>query len=461
MATKRRGSGSKIKSTPSPASAAQSQDRPIGHPVFAQPEPTEDPSVFRVKHASDAVAYAEIDTLNKEHKVRPLPFLPPRGGTEPQLTLQEAFGGNAAAVDDIVARGQIVFHATGDCGNTQGPAKQNQVVDKLVSDFTESDPKEVPQFHYLLGDIVYSFGEAQYYYDQFYEPYRDYPAPIFAVAGNHDGMVAPQTHAKSLAAFMRNFCSEGFVVTAEAGGLSRTAQIQPGVFFTLDAPFVKIIGVYSNVLEDPGVIASPEIGDSQLKFLEAALTRAKQSNFKGAILFAHHHPPFTVSNAGSRHGWSVAMLAAMDSICKEVGLWPHAVLAGHVHNYQRFTRIRGDGTQIPYVSCGNGGHNVQKLARKGAAPLRTPQVIQETSGGNDQVVFENYDDVNYGYLRVLATSGQVRIEYHPASDGPDVKTPDDSVTVDLATRKLVHFVATDLGRQEALRRVKVAAASLG
>jgi hypothetical protein len=32
-------------------------------------------------------------------------------------------------------------------------------------------------------------------------------------------------------------------------------MIQPGVYFTLDAPFVRIIGLYSNVLEDPGVIS--------------------------------------------------------------------------------------------------------------------------------------------------------------------------------------------------------------
>jgi hypothetical protein len=39
--------------------------------------------------------------------------------------------------------------------------------------------------------------------------------------------------------------------------------------------------------------------------------------------------------------------------------------------------------------------------------------------------------------RITAT--QLRIEYHPASDGPDAKTPDDFVTVDLVTRQLVHF----------------------
>jgi predicted phosphodiesterase len=104
-----------------------------------------------------------------------------------------------------------------------------------------------------LGDVVYSFGETEYYYDQFYDPFRDYPAPIFAVPGNHDGMVAPNSSAESLAAFLENFCANGQPPrrTAEAGGLARTAQIQPGVYFTLEAPFVRILGLYSNCLEDP------------------------------------------------------------------------------------------------------------------------------------------------------------------------------------------------------------------
>jgi hypothetical protein len=37
----------------------------------------------------------------------------------------------------------------------------------MVTDFHETETKEVPQFNLLLGDVVYSFGETQYYYDQF------------------------------------------------------------------------------------------------------------------------------------------------------------------------------------------------------------------------------------------------------------------------------------------------------
>jgi hypothetical protein len=430
---------------------AKGGTRSIGHPVFAQPQPTPDPTTFRVQHPSDDPAYKVIDELNKEHKIVPLPFPAPRGGVEPRLTLEEVFGGNTNAIDRITGWNQIVFHATGDCGNTAQPTTEDDVTDKMVSDFDETSPAEVPQFGFLLGDIVYSFGEAQYYYDQFYDPYRNYPAPILAAAGNHDGMVSPLAHANSLDAFLRNFCSPSFEVTPDAGGLSRTAQIQPGVFFTFEAPFVRILALYSNTLEDPGVIADGGayhgVGTTQLDFLKAALTRVKTENYQGALIFASHHPSYTLS----RHGWSEQMTAQIDAICEQVGVWPTAVLAGHAHNYQRFTRTRPDGSQIPYVVCGNGGHNVQKLST--GAPARAPQIIQAASKTTDQISFDSYDDSDYGYLRITATPTQLLIEYHPASDGATAKTPDDRITVDLQTRRLGHFAVSDLGHPAAARAI--------
>jgi len=436
MATKTAG-----KKTSTPTDDARS----LAGPVFAQPEPTEDPGTFRVPHKSDKEAYNSLAALRKAHALFATPFPAPRGGLEPQLTLTQALGVKDDAVKAIERSGQIVFHATGDCGSTKGPTHQNEVTDKMVEDFHgEAHNKEKPSFNLLLGDVVYSFGEVQYYYDQFYEPYRDYAAPIFAVAGNHDGMVAPGTKVDSLFGFLRNFCADHFRVMPEAGGLSRTAQIQPGVFYTLEAPFVRILALYSNSLEDPGVIADKHTGDSQLKFLAAALARVKRENYKGALLMAMHHPPYTASHSGGRHGGSPEMLAQIDRECERAGVWPHALLAGHVHNYQRFTRQRADGSEIPYISCGNGGHNVQSLTRKGNPPLRVPQVIEDGKRGADRVVFENYDDQHYGYLRVIANARQLRIEYHSTAGGPN-KSPDDSVTIDLATRKRAAYHANDLG----------------
>jgi len=409
----------------------------LAGPVFAQPQPTPDPTQFEVKHPSDNPAYKEIDKLNAEHKLAPLPFPAPRGVPEPRLTLADVLDVSEASLQSQVqSNGQLVFHSTGDTGSTRGPKDQNLVADKMVADFTDDD-KDKPLFFFHLGDVIYSFGEGKYYYDQFYEPYRNYPAPIVALAGNHDGMVAPGTKVASLAAFLENFCAPDFEVAPEAGGLSRTAQIQPGVFFTFEAPLLRVLALYSNTLEDPGVIANNDIGNSQLDYLAAALARVKAEKFVGALIIAHHHPAYT---AGSLHGWSIDMLNEIDAACNKAGVWPHAVLSGHAHNYQRFTRRHGN-TQIPYIVCGNGGHGLARLARKGTSALRTPQALQ-VPANSDPVTLENYDDQDYGYLRVVVTPAQLRIEYQPASDGADAKTPDDFVTVDLKTRTLVHFAAT-------------------
>jgi hypothetical protein len=424
---------------------------PTGGPQFAEPTPTKDPTHFSVKHGSDRDAYTILD--HERGHLKPSPFRPATD-VEPVVKLAAALGdqGNAI-VSGINRAGQIVFHSLGDTGSIRGPESQCQVADKMVADYSERDPAHVPSFLYHLGDVIYSFGEAQYYYDQFYEPYRDYPAPIFAIAGNHDGMVSPLTSTPTLQAFYENFCTAGENAhrTPESGGLSRTAQIQPSVYFTLEAPFVRILGLYSNCLEDPGVISDqggmfPDLGKTQVNFLKTALQRVSDEKFHGAVIVTVHHPPYVaqlkssshrVENAG-RHGGSLRMLQDIDAACEQSGFWPHAILSGHAHNYQRFTRYK-DNRETPFVVCGNGGHALGRLTKKGEPALRVPMNQPSLKSNGDSVVFESYDFTNYGYLRVIANESQLRIEYHPASDGEDSKTPDDFVTVDLATRKLVHF----------------------
>ncbi len=422
------------------------QATPASGPHFGQPEATPDPKMFLVKHASDAAAYAVLD---KENNQPPLPFPQASGGVEPIVLFSDVMGAKGNALTDkINGHGQIVFHSVGDTGNTSSTGPQNEVSDKMVSDYDDPDPKNVPAFFYHLGDVVYSFGESEYYYDQFYEPYRDYPAPIFAIAGNHDGMLKPNATVPSLQAFLSNFCTAGAPshTTPEAAGLPRTAMVQPGVYFTLEAPFVRILGLYSNRLESPGIISSQgkytNIGDWQLAYLKAALGRVKSEKFAGAVIIAVHHPPYS---CGGAHPGNPRMLQDIDTICNDVGVWPHAVFSGHAHNYQRFTRILNPGKsnemQIPFIIAGNGGHAVNRLTSSASPVLRTPlrERQQELKNGSDQVVLENYDDQDYGYLRVVVDSIQLRIEYHPQSDGANAKTPDDSVTVNLKDRNLVHY----------------------
>jgi hypothetical protein len=91
------------------------------------------------------------------------------------LTLAQVLGkGGDEAVKAIAKSGQLVFHAAGDTGSVCGPDNISKVADKMVADFDEEATQNAPRFFFHLGDVIYNFGEAQYYYDQFYEPYREY-----------------------------------------------------------------------------------------------------------------------------------------------------------------------------------------------------------------------------------------------------------------------------------------------
>ena len=387
-----------------------------GDPVFAQPAPSPDPTSFKnpVTDQNDTEIAA----------VEPVPQ-PVGKAVEPILTLEQVYGTlGAEKTQAIAAAGQIVFHCVGDTGSAEGPTTQSLVADKMVSDFSETNSANVPSFFFHLGDVVYYFGEATYYYDQFYEPYRSYPAPIIAIPGNHDGVVWSTDPETTLEAFLLNFCAPSFAPSPDAGNLVRTTMIEPGVYFTLEAPFVRILGLYSNVLEDPGVISDQNgtystLDQRQVAFLTAALKRVTSDKFTGAVIIAVHHPPFT---GGTTHGGSPDMLADIDAACTAAGVWPHAVFAGHSHNYQRFTRTV-NGLSIPYIVAGCGGH---APLEKMNGTFRTPYPIDST------LTLESYDATDYGYLRVIVTAATLTIEFHPQSDGGTTKTPDDTVTVTLA-----------------------------
>jgi hypothetical protein len=397
------------------------------NPQFGEAKHTPDPTQF-LTAVTDTQYYKKVDKETANELIQSIP--PPANPKNLLLSLADAYGSQGSAkVAEIMKTKQIVFHAVGDTGPTKGPATVQEVADKMCADMQEIDATNIPSFFFHLGDVVYNFGEDEYYYDQFFDPFRDYNASIVAIPGNHDGEVYPGDPSGSLQAFQKVFCASGFQRLPEARGLSRTSMIQPGVYFTFDAPFVRIIGLYSNVLEDPGVISSengtyPRVSDEQLTFLTNQLNLVKSANYQGALIVAMHHPPQVVG----RHGASPNMLKQLDGCFSSTGVYPHSVFSGHAHNYQRYTRLE-NGRQTPYVVAGMGGHNSEPPFGKMISPPRPPFTI----GG---FRCDNYS-ANYGYLRVVVTEKQLRIEYHDVTAGLNSKSPADVVTVDLSSRTLV------------------------
>ncbi|HEV3330655.1 MAG TPA: TIR domain-containing protein [Bryobacteraceae bacterium] len=400
--------------------------RPKAEPHYSQARVIPDEVRAKVAHPNDTDAWHTLS--DPAHGLRPQSFPQSRGGAEPVLKLQEVLGSRGPeAVAAIKQSGAIVFQSVGSTGNVNHLEYMHLVPGAMSRDFNRSGGHGKPSFLLLLGDLILNFGEREYYYDQFYEPYRNYPAPILALAGNHDGIVALGSASRTLDAFLDNFCAMGFHKTANALNLDRTAQIQPGVYFTLEAPFIRIVALYSNVLEEQGIIsreggAVPELSDVQLSFLDAALSRIRDEHFSGAVIVAVHHD---VYRSQPKHPLlSPGLRADLDAVFRRTGVWPHAVISGHAHNYERFTRAV-DGMTIPYVVAGTGGSN---LARVPAAPMAL-----QADGGSVNL---EASASKLGYLRITVDLRQLLIEFVPTG-GDSAGKATDTVTVDLGTRKIV------------------------
>ena len=399
-----------------------------GQRLFAEPTPSADETTFQVDNTSAAYYDSPYYKLHQD-QLQPVPTPPPRA----PLKLADIVPRDLLA--PFAKARRMVFHAVGDTGAsvTRAIASEAGVADAMSADLARP---EAPAFLFHLGDVIYNFGEAVYYYDQFYEPFRAYDRPIFAIPGNHDGIVQygadPTTPlAPTLQAFLRNFCAPTPGPSPDAGGLVRSTMTQPGAYFTLEAPLVSIIGLYTNVLEGPGVISSqggayPVLDDRQLQWLTSELARLKPERARGrhAVILACHHPPVS---ADAKHGGSTGQAADLDHAFTASGLWPDAVLSGHAHLYQRFTRSTGQ-RQIPYIVAGSGGHNLTLPSGEltGKAPI---------TWGEYTLVREPI--LHYGYLTVTVDcgtpgAGTLTITFNAPAD----PSATDQVTVDLATSTL-------------------------
>lgn len=380
--------------------------------VFADPETDDATETF----LPDDDTFFKSDFVQQLAKSKTQGRVPaPRGDTL-FMKLEDVVGatvpghGNAGGVETID------FDVIGDSGAVSAATyKGEQSVGDLI---TATAKANQPAFLYHVGDVVYYYGEKQFYYGQFAEVFRDYPAPIFAIPGNHDGLTHDPSML-SLDSFMAAFCAASPAPWDGFGGVRRSAMTQPGVYFTLDAPLVSIIGLYSNCGE-----SEPWLNDEQFAFLLSELKRLKpmrDANQRAVLLAIHHMPRWFP-------GRNDPVSKAIDAHCAEAGLWPDAVLAGHAHLYQRIVRqqgVTGAPKDIPYFIVGNGGYKIvatQKLGGAYVAGLgpRLTAVVNEEG---------------FMRARVTKTDGHMTLSFECHS----VKRPDvaDSCSVDLLTGKLL------------------------
>ena len=207
--------------------------------------------VFGKKRPSKSKGFGLHFKPKRDTHFRPLPD--PTGASPFHLDLK---GIIPDADYKLIARKKLTLHINGDMGGINDAVPQTLVAKGMEQDFDSSaDASANPAFLYVLGDCVYFNGEVKDYYSQFYHPYEFFPAPIFAVPGNHDGenLETDQT----LDGFVRNFCAPAPVKMPESGDSGRTAMTQPNVYWTLLTPQASFVGLYSNVPEG-GQVKPPQ-----------------------------------------------------------------------------------------------------------------------------------------------------------------------------------------------------------
>ena len=336
----------------------------------------------------------------------------------------------AQASQEIQAAGHISFHSVGDTGKS-ADSPQGDVAEAMAADYDVSKPQTAsPAFFFHLGDVIYGPGKDNAYRGEFYEPYVHYPGKIIAIPGNHDGETFPKTDPTTLKAFEANFCAASQTVPPIAGTIFRQTMDQPGVYWWLNAPFVDIVGLYSNTAENPGFISGAIPGPAQKAWLTRTLTTIAANRRAGprkALVMATHHPPF--SSGG--HSGSTQMLADIDGVCTLAGLMPDMYLSGHAHSYQRYTReltFGGRALQIPYIVAGTGGINDQAIV-PGNGVKTGDHTFVKSLKGYGYLLIAAQGDAHGNTATLTATMFQVDVT---STTTPKRKSLYDTVTVTLA-----------------------------
>jgi uncharacterized protein YukJ len=382
--------------------------------MFADFDPKDASGTFIPDDDGDTynTPYVQVRSLGKTKGPVPTPH------TYPRMDLAKVVGATPPGYVSNASGKTLAFDVIGDSGATTERnlnAFELKVTDLIARDALASPPA----FLFHVGDVVYFYGEQNYFYSQFYEPFKGYPAPIFAIPGNHDGITYNDTMV-SLDSFQKAFCAPEPGRWVGAGAILRSQMTQPGVYFTLDTPLVSIIGLYSNIGESYGWLDEP-----QLLFLYQELVRLKKLRSGGlpAVILAIHHFPRWFPDQKPADPTS----AAIDAACKKAGFWPDAVICGHAHLYQRVVR-QDTGQDIPYVVTGAGGHVVTPSQEVGKSYMKS---LDPHLG---LTIFES------GYVRATVASpsrGDPTLRFEYRSVKPKGSGPDDVCTVNLRTNKLI------------------------
>ncbi|MBI1803211.1 MAG: metallophosphoesterase [Ignavibacteriae bacterium] len=327
----------------------------------------------------------------------------------------------------ITKNKKLIVHMAGDTGGINGTETQEAIAYQMEKQIQGAPKGQQPSFFYNLGDVVYYNGLLKHYEDQFYDPYKTYPAVIFAIPGNHDCDTSVRKgdepdNEPSLTGFIENFCDKKRRPVPFSP--YRYSMNQPYPYWTLDAPFLTVIGLFSNV--DGSLDHWDDAAKPQYTWLVDQLKTAPKDK---CLFVTVHHPPFSLDTV---HGGYIDILEAIDAAAAAAQRHPDAVFSGHVHDYQRFTRTL-KGKAYPYIIAGAAGYvNQQRSMHKLQRHPNNDLIAVPFHTRRKDLVLEYYDQKDPGFLRVVIDKSTFAVEYFVNTwDGskPPVNAVD-SVTYD-------------------------------
>ena len=276
-------------------------------------------------------------------------------GSEPDLLVDRS------RPDDSTA-----FFVLGDTG--EGDESQNVVVAPMLSQADGVD------FMFICSDVIYPAGGAAEYGPKFFEPYRQWDRPVYAIPGNHDWY-------DDCTGFMHWFCGApdppprqrlslspkrllrsvlwrhaprsdpGELAAMAAGG---PPLGQPASYFAIDIGPVLLVAI------DTGIKGTVDRDQA------AWLRRLSRESDKPKILLSGK--PIYVDGK-YRPGVIEGSKETVDSIVTAPEHRYVAAVGGDIHNYQRYPVRLEDGRTILYLVCGGSGafmhatHEIENIDR--------------------------------------------------------------------------------------------------
>ena len=350
----------------------------------------------------------------------------------------------------ILSLGKMSWAMVG-CSGDPTTGANTQAVAKAISD------DKGLSFFYHLGDIIYTISGSDtegsepvkpyshsLWNNQFFGPYAGFPKKIFSIAGNHDGKY--QEKIMALRDYFRFFCAD--TVEPPTGKKHKRQMAQPYIYWRLDTPYAYFIGLYSNIanggiLDKPTQYTKADFTDGpQYKWLVkqlqdvAAMNKVAREQRK-AVLLTVHYPPysgaanFKVRGDPSKGGRSAKgkrpaqpndydapyLAVTLQQAFQDSGQRPDVIFSAHAHLFERLNYKFADGTVMPCLIAGCGGHSPLEqffdacdgtLQKAQKPPLNAvkPESFQFPKG--DQARVKYYEDGekgrHFGYLKVTIDS---------------------------------------------------------